>query len=311
MVPEALSDVVDTFQQRCKEIGKPGEKWHWHREELQHFVELALPKVLMTHSVTLFVDALDECGKDNAVKLVQEFKSILRNIPPLDSKQFRLCFSCRQYPILEVNGILVICLENENGRDISTFVQNKLSDVFRGPACTILDLITNRAQGVFLWARLVVNQVLDLDELYSKLVQQMGRTSLKLIQWICLAERPLSLDEMRWAVVIDAHDPVRSLQEYKDMDDYISDDVRLKRWIQTLSCGLAEISSPSQKNIVQFIHQTVKDFFLQKGLSALEGSSRSLDKTIGMAHYQLARTSIRYFSIAEIGPEGDRATDRT
>ncbi|KAG8409181.1 hypothetical protein J3459_017669 [Metarhizium acridum] len=29
-MPDALSDVVDTFKQRCETVGRAGEKWQWH-----------------------------------------------------------------------------------------------------------------------------------------------------------------------------------------------------------------------------------------------------------------------------------------
>ena len=84
-----------------------------------------------------------------------------------------------------------------------------------------------------MWACLVVKKVLDLelegavlnkieaavhsippdlDKLYYKLIQSMGSASLKLIQWICFATRPLSTDELRWAMVIEADCPHQSLQ---------------------------------------------------------------------------------------------------
>ena len=93
--------------------------------------------------------------------------------------------------------------------------------------------ITSRASGVFMWARLVVRRVLELerkgvgwreieaeisvippelDNLYLELVQGMDErpVSLRLIQWVCFATRPLLLDELRWAMAIDPACPSRS-----------------------------------------------------------------------------------------------------
>ncbi|UPL04109.1 hypothetical protein LCI18_015043 [Fusarium solani-melongenae] len=196
-------DLLSIFQQRCETIGKPGEKWQWHPSELPRLFESSLPKVLETYLVWLFVDALDECGKENAVKLVKVFKSLLQGLLSSDSKEFYICFTYRYYPILDLGGVFEVCLEDENRKDIATFVQHKLSSFRERSLSTIPDLIIERAEGVFLWAMLVVKRVLDLelegaglkqiedvilrvpqelDALYRQLIQSMSPESLKLIQ---------------------------------------------------------------------------------------------------------------------------------
>ncbi|CZR49697.1 uncharacterized protein FPRO_14825 [Fusarium proliferatum ET1] len=279
--PETLTDLMNIFQQRCKMAGKPGEKWQWHPRELPRLFESSLSKVLRTRPVWLFVDALDECGQRNAVKLVRDFKSLLQGLASTDS-QFHICFTCRHYPILGQTCQFEICLEEENRQDISTYVRAQLSLSRELTASTIPDLITKHAQGVFIWAYLVVDRILglnnegeglkriekeiysippELDDLYNELIRNMDErpASLKLIQWICFSVRPLSLDELRWAMIIDADCPSKSLQECKNMEDHISDSDRMNRRVQTLSCGLVEVTSDAK--VVQFIHQSVKDFF--------------------------------------------------
>ncbi|KAF9767409.1 hypothetical protein IL306_000040, partial [Fusarium sp. DS 682] len=327
-VPKALTDLIATFQQRCETVGKPGEKWQWHPRELQRFLESSLRKVLEARTVWLFVDALDECGKENAVNLAEEFKSMLQRLPSSGLKQSRICFTCRHYPILILDCVFEICVEKENRKDISTFVQDKLSSI-RGPtSSTIRDLVTNRANGVFMWAWLVVKQVLDLerngvglmgieakihsvpqelDNLYHELIRNLGPDSLKLIQWVCFATRPLSLDELRWALVIEIDCSHQSLYECQSAGDYTSDDERMQRRVQTLSRGLAEVTSDGKA--VQFIHQSVRDFFVDKGLSALDENAKT-DLVVGIAHYRLSRTCIRYLAMEEIGLSASHEPDR-
>ncbi|KND94251.1 hypothetical protein TOPH_00804 [Tolypocladium ophioglossoides CBS 100239] len=161
--PETLSNLVDTFQQRCNTFGEPGEKWQWHPRELLRLFKLALPKILENHSILLFIDALDECGEENAVDLAGKFKSLLQGLPPTGS-QFRICFSCRHYPILDLDYGFEICPERENAQDISTYVQAQLSSLTAStnPA-TIQTTIKNGASGVFMWARLVIERILYLQ----------------------------------------------------------------------------------------------------------------------------------------------------
>ncbi|KAK0716128.1 hypothetical protein B0H67DRAFT_464709, partial [Lasiosphaeris hirsuta] len=319
--PGALQDLVDEFETKRKQIGKPGEDWHWHEEELLSFFNSSLPKVLKTRPVWLFIDALDECGNEKAVRLVEIFKSLLKSLPSQSVRlgQCRICFSCRHYPILDLGeSMFEICAEAENQGDISTFVDDQLAGFRKRTSSTIPALITERASGVFMWARLVVKQVLDLeregvalkkiegiihfipadlDKLYRQLIRSMKPASQKLIQWICFATRPLSIDELRWAMVIEADCPHQSLQACESADDYVPDSVQMKRQVQTLSCGLAEVS---QAQAVQFIHQSVKDFFVETGLPALGGDATSAETAI-RAHFQLSKICIRYLAMEEIG----------
>ena len=151
------------------------------------------------------VDALDKCGDGQAVDLIQYFKDLLDYLKSSSVvlQRFHICFTCRPYPVLDLGIGSEICLESENRDAISTFEQDKLAN---RTSSTILKLIIDRADGVFLWASLVVERVLklerdgeglakieaeihstppDLDKLYWELIRGMGSSSLKLIQWIC------------------------------------------------------------------------------------------------------------------------------
>lgn len=277
------------------------------------------------------MDALDEGGKKDAINLVKYFKLFLQEMPS-HRKSFHICFACRHYPILDGDCEFVVCLEYENGTDISTYVRAQLSGLPSLMQSNIPRMITERANGVFMWANLVVDKVIvlhnegdsipiiqacintippELDELYETLVSGMENkmVSLKLIQWICFATWPLSLDEIRWAMTIDLKCSHKRLEQYRNMIDYISDNEQMEKKLKQLSCGLAEIASLSirGKPIVQFIHQSVKDFFVKKGLLLLHArtnnsnfSALTPEIAVGMAHGQLARTCVRYLSMEEI-----------
>ncbi|KAL6796140.1 hypothetical protein GGI42DRAFT_95189 [Trichoderma sp. SZMC 28013] len=322
--PDALPDLVDNFTQKCQNIGPYQRKWKWHPNDLWSFLELSLPRLLTVRSVWLFVDALDECGETNAKDIIRKFKLLIEKMTTLSTcdRKLRICFSCRHYPILSSPGLLEVCLENENRGDISTYVQSELSSSGEPIPITIADLIIDRASGVFLWAELVVKRVVDLginghgpteiaaavrsvpeslDELYDELIRNMRSVSLRLIKWVCFATQPLSVSELRWAMAINAS--YSSLNACQNSDAYVLDDNRMKKQIVKLSHGLAEVTSGPDP-IVQFIHQTVKDFFIDKGLSKLikeiVGDSISPDTAIGMSHLELSKTCIQYLAMEEI-----------
>ncbi|KAL1851077.1 hypothetical protein VTK73DRAFT_9546 [Phialemonium thermophilum] len=322
-VPSALPSLVNEFQRRCQANGRPNKEWRWQEEELWEFFQSSIPKLLETRPVWLFVDALDESGKDNAEKLIRRFGSLLSSAQPHAGPvhAFRLCFSCRPYPVQNWDGGLEIRPEDHNGQDIRTFVESRLvsSPVQRSKIPHLVKQITRRASGLFLWARLVVEKAIDrdrdrptlrevtniiyatpdgLDDLYGELVGGMGPASLRLLQWIYLAKQPLTLDELRWATAIPFDCPHRSLRECEDAGD-VPDSEQMKIRVHSLSRGLAEISV-SDKPVVQFIHQSVKDFFMRKGSSFLFPIARSLKLAVGMVHLQLSRICLRYLLMKEV-----------
>jgi hypothetical protein len=77
-MPDSLPDLVNSFENKCREIGEYSEKWQWHPKELWLAFESSLLKLLESRSVWLFVDALDECGEGNAKDLVQRFKLLFK-----------------------------------------------------------------------------------------------------------------------------------------------------------------------------------------------------------------------------------------
>jgi hypothetical protein len=318
--PSSFSDLVQTFKERCDTMGNPGEKWNWRLAELQDIIEASLPKILGKYSIRIFVDALDECQREAAIEVVKRFQNLILKAPSTSSL-FSICFTCRHYPILVLDHIPKIYVERENNDDIATYIRRELKD----NEGQLADTIISRAQGVFQWVFLVVKQVSilkgegkttkqiktriqqipqDLDNLYRKLLkgirEEEKSTSLKLIQWVCFAIRPLSLDELRFAMVIDANTRYTSLRQCQDAGDYADDNKQMESNITHLSCGLIEIQAHGEKRIAQFIHQSVGDFFLGDGLQILD-SSQSTDLAIGSAHHRLSRSCIRYIAMEEIG----------
>ncbi|KAF5255430.1 hypothetical protein FOXYS1_14163, partial [Fusarium oxysporum] len=314
-LPEAVEALEATFKQRDAAFGKHSENWQWGPSELGHHFASSLWKALETRPVELFVDALDECGEENAQSVAEEFSSLLHRASTVYLKQFRICFTCRHYPILDLKNVLEICIERENERDISTFVERKLSSFSERTGSKIAEYISKHAEGVFLWASLVVNKVLNLDrkrtgrekieaevrrvpqtldEFYSEMIQKMDRHSAELIECICFASRPLSLEELRLAITISHDSKFRSSPECQTQENRPCSDAGMLRDIQILGCGLVEHKSDS--DVVQFIHQSVMDYFVEKGLTLLHNDTDS-ERVAALAHYRLSMTCLRYFDL--------------
>ncbi|KAL8395835.1 hypothetical protein RB595_003329 [Gaeumannomyces hyphopodioides] len=333
LAPAALAHVVQAYGQKNANHGKHEEgKWQWHESELHSMFKSALPEILRARRVQIYVDALDECGRDNAVALVGQFNSLLDGLPAdAGFRRFHICFSCRYYPIVNPcgrqNGQFEINLEEENEGDIQVYVHSMISGLQgQTQRPTVQELIASRANGVFMWARLAVEKVQELEregysetkirnsinllpgeleEVYRQLAKDMEPRSIKLIRWICFALRPMTLEELRWAIILEPDDQRRSLREYQENEDYIDGADKMKLQLRKLSCGLAEISQPDSRmpGVVQFIHQSVKDFFTANDLPALNKVS-TIDMSIEEAHHQLAMICICYLAMEEIDGDG-------
>ncbi|EJT73965.1 hypothetical protein, variant [Gaeumannomyces tritici R3-111a-1] len=331
LAPAPLAHVVQTYLRKQATHGKHKEgKWQWHQSELHSMFKSVLPDILRARRVLIFVDALDECGKDNALALVSQFNSLLRGLPTdAGFRRFHICFSCRYYPIVNPCGRhgnqLEINLEEENKSDIRVYVHSIMSDrQEQTQQPTVQELIASRANGVFMWARLAVEKVQELaseghsetkirnsinllprelEEVYRQLAKDMEPSSIKLIQWICFAVKPITLDELRWAIIIEPNDQRRSLRECQESEDYIDSADRMKLQLRKLSRGLAEVSQPdpSKPGVVQFIHQSVKDFFTARNPPAFDKISTT-NGSIQETHRQLAMICIRYLEMEEIEP---------
>ncbi|CZR43688.1 uncharacterized protein FPRO_07395 [Fusarium proliferatum ET1] len=310
-IPGALEAMEITFKQRYIPLDTSGERWEWNTSELRHYTRTAFWKTLETHPIILFVDALDECGQKNAEELADEFNSLLHR-PLWDRlKYFRICFTCRHYPILNLNCAFRICIDTENAKDISLFVENKLSSFQEQTGSKIAEYVSKHAEGVFLWASLVVTRVLSLyqgqigilqieseirqipqtlEKLYSEILNRVEQDSIDFIECICFAARPLTLFELYRAVSL-ARQKFEPLLRSKNEEEFRIHTAAMKWRITTLGRGLIEYK-PTE-GVVQFIHQSVKDFFVHKGLPSLHKSTDTKQTAIS-AHYRLTQICVRY-----------------
>jgi NACHT domain len=247
-IPELLPEFSSIFKKKCEIEGEPGEKWKWHEGELRTILKDYIWHTPETYLIRIYVDALDECGDGIARELVEFFKRLT------SKATLNICFSCRHYPIVALEHGLTVCVEDGNHDDIVTYVRGKFESGFSGEseARELETTIVNKANGVFQWVVLVVPSVLDLhwdgksmkairqeirkipaelDSLYQDILERIkDRTqSLQLMQWICFAKRPLLLEELRFAMAIDADTPYCSLRECQESEEKSEESFRRSR----------------------------------------------------------------------------------
>lgn len=107
-------------------------------------------------SLICFIDALDECNEDDMRDMVQYFEDLTESAT--DEKiQFRVCFSSRPYPYIQVDEEHLLTLENETGdvEDLAKYV-GKCLKASKKIQAELQRQILEKASGVFMWVVLVV-----------------------------------------------------------------------------------------------------------------------------------------------------------
>jgi hypothetical protein len=173
---------VTYFVELKKRMKNGAGKLLWHERHLKKALEL-IGQSGVFGTVLLFVDGLDECSGDHRRQL--QFL-----VPWVQSTQgerltVRLCLSSRPLPEIELRlSAFPECRIHEwTANDISAYVRDKLGHTRKSLAFsdqmphkhhkgTIVDYLTdtviNKAQGVFLWVELVVNNlIVGIEEGFS------------------------------------------------------------------------------------------------------------------------------------------------
>ena len=265
----------------------------------------------------IYIDALDECGQDIALDLVEFFRC--------HTALISICFACRHYPFVALEGGKEVCVESENRQDIKIYVQDKIEAHIQRTdiANTIRSEVVSRSQGNFQWVVLVMARVLasyrsrkpiaairtmirsvptQLGELYTELLGRIDEyeraQSLRFMQWICFACKPLTLRELQVALAIRPDTSHTSIHQCQNSEFYVETDEDMKARVYDLFKGLAEVLKYNRMSIVQFVHQSVQDFLLETGFQMLDNSIAGT--VVGRSHFWLSRSCIKYLSMEEV-----------
>lgn len=314
--PRAIRGLIKQYLKYREETTSA---WSWRTQDLEDLlVSEAIPTLLQRTNLSIYIDALDECGEAEARRLVSFFS---RAYDRSSSHPFRLsiCFSCRHYPIIAPDICEQIVVESANDDDISTYINQTLAQHVRDEEelKSLRQELESRARQVFLWVVVVLpniawlysegqtlQQILEyvkrippeLHSLYQSLAKELseksGPDSSRLFQIICYSRETLSISELRNAFNYTGgpDSATRTLGEWTALRPVKTDD-QMRKKLRTLSAGMAE-ETPSG---VQLTHQTVQDYLVEQGFSMLGGvEGRSPSQLLGEANHMLARTCLLY-----------------
>lgn len=304
--PDLLSfsgteSVLSVFKKKQSMRSKTVEAWQWHEEELRGHLSAILAEAVMQTPVFVFIDALDECNNLQSIRDI--LKDLLNQTSKLctTSARLRLCVSYRKYlnPIsAKARNHQVICVEEQREHKIAIrkAVEENLQDIHDNIKRNAVQItIIRGAKGIFLWAILVCRQAVEmahagestkkieevvgnvpleledlLKDLLIKIPENRQKQSLKLFQWICYAARPLSIEEIQYALAIEADMEEMTARQLKRRVDFREDLDDVERAVRALSQGLLEIRNSEGARVVQVIHQTAFQYLIDSGLDLLE-----------------------------------------
>ncbi|KAK6513065.1 hypothetical protein TWF506_009228 [Arthrobotrys conoides] len=240
---------------------------------------------------TCFIDALDECDEQEIRTMVQDIEDLAERSTAMGTP-FRICFSSRHYPYIDIDRGIKLTLENQSGHshDLESYVKTRLKMGKGVLAEQLRSQILQKAAGVFLWVVLVVDILnkensrgrlaiqkrlselpSDLSALFKDMLQRDNENMEELLLcviWILYAKQPLKPDEYYHALWCGLS--LKSLvdKEIPDVSEPNAD-ATINNCVTSSSKGLAEITK-SKRPTVQFIHESVRDFLIKdKGLQQL------------------------------------------
>lgn len=172
----------------------------------------------------------------------------------------------------------------------------------------------------------------QLSTLYHNILislpQEDRARSLQLFQWACFSQEPLHTAQLRVLMNVQLEPEAQFYSSLEDHPDFIESEVQMERLVQSLSGGLAirqdshvrrqsssRSSSLSSYSIhststtttsdiwpqrLYLIHQSVKDYLLDKGLAFLDGSNKPKESSTLDAHLCMAFTYAMLFTMMDL-----------
>ncbi|PTB69385.1 hypothetical protein BBK36DRAFT_1111668 [Trichoderma citrinoviride] len=273
----------------------------------------------------LVIDAADESEEVDRRNVLSLLYDICSKMKYCVVKIFIASRPVAQLEARRDKALDFIRLQDEISSDIAKFADSLLQGLdLTHLLAQMIDYILRNAHGVFLWVKLVGEELIrfhedgyseqemfemlkqiptELKDVYARMLDKMKANKLclshglRMLQFVIFARRPLTVDEVLHSL---------GVPDSLDIDPALdlSDDSFEKRVPTSerliISCGgnFLEIKQHNDKRTVQIIHQTVREFFLDATGVAAKSEFR-----IEKAHASLclALTCIRYLTICAAG----------
>ncbi|KAM6487335.1 ankyrin repeat protein [Trichoderma sp. SZMC 28011] len=302
--PKYLSQLAERFNDYERRFGTYQEnRWAWTEKELQDFMSEVLIKGTKNRPVTIFIDAIDECGEFHAKYLLEYFKSLMNNIEREDA-QVKICFSSRHFPLLGLKTISTISVEERNDKDIRLVIRERLKQIEPKARRQQMEKeILLKAQGGFQWVVLITSMAEKLHEMIQTTPEALDELYTNILSGVTEAEnhqmtKPLSAQELREALATDKDmtcTTVSQLRSHASWSDTLED---FEKHVRHISRGLVEFHT---REIWEQYEPGGEDsdrevqFFLSH--VGFADASRS---QIGVGHFEISRSCFKYLALKEV-----------
>jgi hypothetical protein len=299
----------------------------WPLELLKDMFREAVRRYPHEETLTCCIDALDECDEDEVRDMLQLFED-LGEMATSEDLPFSVCLTSRHYPKIAITHTEEIVMDNHLGHhdDISEYVYRRLRLPYLGMMLKeeLAAEVRKRSSGVFLWVVLVIGIInktgdrgnihllrdrlweipANLQELFDNIIEREDPDAgfLPIIQWMLYARRPLTATELYSAVMISTDSLTEKTTQ---LDADVVNERVLRNFITTSSKGFLEvvagpeIAFSARGLAVQFIHESVREFFLKYGLQRLDESVGAHGLSVAEAsHQQLVRWCLSYMRLS-------------
>lgn len=286
---EKARDLRDSLDWMTIDGARTIQRHGWQDQVLQQTLMHAVRK-LGQRSMTIFVDALDECNQSQAESMISFFEELC-HCATEERVGLKICFSSRYYPTMIIQKGIEVNLEDTIGHadDIRQFIKSRLRLRKSKHVESLRSEILQKSSGIFLWVVLVLD-ILNSDK---SMPMRKAREHLKCIppglndlftmilgcdqdkpddlqlslQWILFAARPMRVQEFYFAVQFGRD---KQCSGYWDQDDVTFDN--METFVRNSTKGLAE-TVRTEASKVQFIHESVRDYLLGRYQSQWYGPS--------------------------------------
>lgn len=291
----------------------------WAITALRNHFDKIINSLERDESLTIYIDALDECDEDDMREAIEHFEELSTSAI---SRRIRLhiCFASRYYPQITMQRCVELSVESqsEHLQDIRTYIHNNLAIRDVESRLELATQVEARSNGVFFWVVLVVrllkkksdsgatrSQLLHtleevpekLRDLIAAILHSPDEALICAMRWILFAMRPLVLEELYFAILTGTGQINSGVWDSTelDRDGMQAFILRASRGLIEVNIGTRVIKRARKRIIrVQLVHESVREYLLAGGLPALGTCS---DETVAAeSHVKLFEWCQLYFS---------------
>ncbi|KAL8850414.1 MAG: hypothetical protein Q9221_004646 [Calogaya cf. arnoldii] len=267
--------VLREYQKRKQDADEDG--LDPSRFSLQECIDLAL-QIADQLPIIVVVDALDECDPLKRHELLQALKDIVQNSNSL----VKVIVSSRDDSdiVCRLNDVPNVYISsNDNGDDVDRYVEQELDKaideqrLLQGRVSTslrqrILDELRSRTHGMFLWARLQIQNLCDPERMIlasdvedalhhlPATLYELYRDILDRIDRIAPHGQILAIKTLTWLLC--ARVPLKSRMLVEMLQSSEGDSPLLVQEILNLCCNLVVLDN--SLDVIRFGHASVREF---------------------------------------------------